>query len=148
MADRQKSPSSEPGAPPPWANWLRRSDQAVIGAVVGVFLVAMAVWWFFRGGARGELIDIDRAAPRRIEFQVDLNKATWAELSLLPGVGEARAKAIVASRQADGPFRHPDDLMRIRGFGPRTIESVRPYLAPLPGEATYVESGRRLEGIE
>jgi competence protein ComEA len=80
-------------------------------------------------------------------LRIDINKASWAELSLLPGVGEARAKAIVASREKQGPFSRPEDLGRIRGIGPRTIEGLRGYLSPLPGEAIYVDSGRERDPV-
>lgn len=125
----------------PWSLWMLPREQACIAAATAACLVAMAAWWLVRQGAEGGFVDIDRAEPLRLDFQVDLNRASWAELSLLPGVGEARAKAIVASRENEGPFRHPEDLGRIRGFGPRTIERVRPYLAPLPGEGVLVNSG-------
>ena len=118
-----------------------RHDQAMIGAGLVIFLACSGGWWILRERDQG-WVEIDRADKRRIDLKIDINKASWAELSLLPGVGEARAKAIVASREKEGPFTRPDDLRRIRGFGPRTIEGLRGYLSPLPGEAIYVESGR------
>jgi competence protein ComEA len=42
---------------------------------------------------------------------IDLNAATADVLSTLPGIGEVRAAAIVASRQADGPFASVDELL-------------------------------------
>lgn len=51
---------------------------------------------------------------------------------MLPGLGETLAKRIVASRESEGPFRDHDDLRRVRGIGPRTLERIRPYLLPIP----------------
>jgi competence protein ComEA len=49
----------------------------------------------------------------------------------LPEIGEALAKGIVESREQDGPFASHDDLDRVRGIGPKTLERIRPYLRPV-----------------
>ena len=49
----------------------------------------------------------------------------------MPSIGEQLAKRIVADRQENGPFRDHGDLRRVRGIGPRTLETMRPYLLPL-----------------
>jgi len=56
---------------------------------------------------------------------VNLNSATVGELDELPGVGPATAAAIVAHRQANGPFASVDDLESVRGIGPAKIEGLR-----------------------
>jgi competence protein ComEA len=78
-------------------------------------------------------VEIEKAAPQLAQFQVDINKAQWPELATLPGVGRTLAERIVQSREETGPFRDTDDLRRVRGIGPRTLESLRPYLRPMPG---------------
>ncbi len=47
---------------------------------------------------------------------MDLNRASMAELDSLPGIGPARAHAIVAFRDSAGPFRKLDDLRRVPGI--------------------------------
>ena len=59
------------------------------------------------------------------EDPVDLNTATLADLDRLPGVGPATAAAIVAYRDAHGPFRTVDDLGEVRGIGPARLEALR-----------------------
>ena len=49
--------------------------------------------------------------------KVDLNTATAEELMTLPGIGEKRAAAIIAYRQANGPFRIPEELTNVDGIG-------------------------------
>jgi competence protein ComEA len=49
----------------------------------------------------------------------------------MPGIGEQLARRIVADRQERGPFLDLDDLRRVRGIGPRTLEGMKPYLLPL-----------------
>jgi len=47
---------------------------------------------------------------------IDLNRATREDLESLPGVGPATAEAIVSFRDANGPFKSVEDLMRIPGI--------------------------------
>lgn len=56
--------------------------------------------------------------------QIDVNTATEAELTLLPGIGPALAGRIVEDRQQNGPFATLDDLQRVHGIGPRTVERL------------------------
>jgi competence protein ComEA len=113
---------------------LRRADQAVVAGLVLCALVGMAVYWVVQGGPRGELIEIDRAEPLTAKYLVDINKAEWFELAELPDVGEILARRIVESRAAAGPFRDHNDLRRVRGIGPLTLEKLRPYLLPMPDQ--------------
>ena len=52
---------------------------------------------------------------------VDLNKASIEKLETLPGIGPETAKAIIKGR----PFKTIDDLGRVKGIGPATIEKIR-----------------------
>jgi competence protein ComEA len=113
---------------------LRRMDQAAVATVVLFSLVGMGVYWFVQGGHRGELIEIDRADPLTARYLVDINTAEWPELAELPEVGETLARRIVESRAAAGPFGEHDDLLRVNGIGPRTLEGLRPYLLPVPDQ--------------
>ncbi|HYD41277.1 MAG TPA: helix-hairpin-helix domain-containing protein [Anaeromyxobacter sp.] len=56
--------------------------------------------------------------------RIDLNRAGVTELMRLPGVGEKRAQAIVAAR-AKQPFRKPEDVLVVKGIGPRWLARVR-----------------------
>jgi competence protein ComEA len=60
---------------------------------------------------------------------LDPNRAPEVELARLPGVGPALAGRIVRSREADGPFRTVEELVRVSGVGPATLERLRPHLA-------------------
>ena len=111
---------------------LRRTDQAVAAAFIAIALLVMAVWWIWQGQLRGRLIDVERAEPIAIDFKIDVNRADWPELTLMPNIGEQLAKRIVADRQERGPFRDLTDLRRVRGIGPKTLEGMQPFLLPLP----------------
>jgi competence protein ComEA len=58
---------------------------------------------------------------------IDINAADSAELVRIPGVGPVTAQSILAAR-ADRPFASVDDLDRVRGIGPKTLEKIRPYV--------------------
>ena len=122
-------PAARP-ATPPWL--LKRADQAAVAGLTLFALVLMAVWWCRQGGWQGRLIEIDRQPATDIEFLVDINRADWPELAQLPGIGETLSKRIVSSRETRGPFVDHDDLRRVRGIGPKTLEKMRPYLRPMP----------------
>jgi competence protein ComEA len=111
---------------------LRRADQAAVAGLVVAALAGMGLYWFVQGGPRGELIEIDRAEPLSAKFLVDINKAEWPELAELPEIGPILAQRIVESRQVAGPFIDHDDLRRVRGIGPLTLERMKPYLLPMP----------------
>jgi competence protein ComEA len=64
------------------------------------------------------------AAPIARPLRIDINRATAAELSELPGITEARARAIVEERRADGPFASCADLVRVPGIGPATVQNL------------------------
>jgi len=64
--------------------------------------------------------------PVALAGPVNVNTADAATLSAeLTGVGMAKAEAIVAYREANGPFRSVDDLVRVKGIGSRTLEMNR-----------------------
>lgn len=58
-----------------------------------------------------------RGRPLSPGEKIDPNRASAAELDRLPGVGPSLARAIVADRQRNGPFRSPADLERVPGLG-------------------------------
>jgi competence protein ComEA len=59
---------------------------------------------------------------------LDVNAASADELQRIPYVGPVTAAAIVAGR----PFRTVDELDRVRGIGPKTLEKLRPFLVVNP----------------
>jgi len=69
------------------------------------------------GGAMGN--------PDSPSGRLDVNRASLEELQTLPGIGPALAGRILQSRADDGPFRSPEDLLRVRGIGPATLERIR-----------------------
>ncbi len=57
--------------------------------------------------------------------KVNLNTAGKEELVTLPGIGESRADAIIAYREANGPFRAIEEIMNIEGIKEKMFEKIR-----------------------
>jgi competence protein ComEA len=116
----------------PWL--LRRADQFAVAILCAFSLVALAIYWVAHGGLSGRLIEIDRVDPLTVQYKVDINKADWPEFVALPDIGELLAKRIIEYREQSGPFESVDQLQRVRGIGPRILERLRPFLAPVKTE--------------
>lgn len=56
---------------------------------------------------------------------VNINTATVSELTKLSGIGEAKAKAIVAYREANGTFNNIEDLKKVSGIKDGTFEKIK-----------------------
>ena len=65
---------------------------------------------------------------RVLDLPLPLNRATSAELETLPGIGPARAAAIVRERVLGGPYASPAELERVAGIGPVTARRLLPRL--------------------
>ncbi|RED64297.1 ComEA family DNA-binding protein [Cohnella phaseoli] len=55
---------------------------------------------------------------------LDLNRATEADLDALPGIGPSKAKAILAHRDKIGGFRRVEQLLDVKGIGPKVFEHL------------------------
>ncbi len=63
-----------------------------------------------------------------VSFPVNVNQATPAMLQEIPGIGPAKASAIVSHIETNGPLQSLDELVEVPGIGPATLERIRPYL--------------------
>lgn len=59
---------------------------------------------------------------------VSLNRADAAALETIPGIGPAKAAAILTERGRRGAFAAIEDLLDVQGIGPATLEAIRPYV--------------------
>jgi predicted DNA-binding helix-hairpin-helix protein len=74
-------------------------------------------------------------ARRLLGLPIDLNRADAATLETLPGIGAARARAIVAAR----PFARVEELDRVPGIGPRTLAALAGLVGVGPAPAAGPE---------
>ncbi len=59
---------------------------------------------------------------------IDINRASAQDFERLPRIGSELARRIVAYREKHGPFRRVEDLLIIRGIGPKKWRAIRPYM--------------------
>jgi competence protein ComEA len=75
--------------------------------------------------------------PFGVDDTINPNDASSVSLARLPGVGPSRARAIVSYRSRFGgqtgqgriAFGRAEDLERVTGIGPATVEAIRPWLS-------------------
>ena len=63
--------------------------------------------------------------------RVNINSASADELASLPGIGPAKAKAIIDHR-SEQPFRTPDDLRKVKGIGDKLFDRVKDQITVEP----------------
>ena len=107
--------------------WLTNRDQWLVAMVSVVVVILLAAkWQQLRYIDRSEII-LQRGSED-IGYQIELNSATWVELTQLRGIGEAIAQRIVNDRNERGPYSSIDDLQRVDGIGPKTVARNRRWL--------------------
>lgn len=78
--------------------------------------------------AKSSARDKDASAENEaadFEGPVNINQAGLSELTSLNGIGEVIGGRIIEEREDNGLFSSPDDLKRVSGIGPKTVEKNR-----------------------
>jgi competence protein ComEA len=57
--------------------------------------------------------------------KININKASVEEISKLEKIGPKYAERIVQYRKEHGPFAKPEDILKVKGIGPKTFELNR-----------------------
>jgi competence ComEA-like helix-hairpin-helix protein len=75
--------------------------------------------------APARLEPLSAAPPGVLETgRLRINEASRSDLEGLPGIGPALAQRILDERSRSGPFRRPEDLLRVRGIGPKKLKEL------------------------
>lgn len=112
---------------------LTDRQQVAAASILALCIIVMLATAVLRYARREKRINIERPfEARKIELRIDLNRATWPELTLLPEVSETMARRIVEFREIHGQFDSLDEIKQVHGIGPRTFELIQPYFEPLP----------------
>ena len=59
---------------------------------------------------------------------ININTAGASDLQQVPGIGPSTAQKILDTRKSYGTFKSVDDLLAIKGIGPKKLEKMRKYL--------------------
>lgn len=108
--------------------WLRRSDQLFVGALLITAFALMGAHWLRLSGWGLRTVEIDRAPASEYAYRLDVNRATWVEWAQLDGIGQTLGERIVADREVNGPFTSVDDVLRVKGIGPKKLDQMRRWL--------------------
>jgi competence ComEA-like helix-hairpin-helix protein len=104
------------------------------------FVISVCVAVFFSYGFVSNLVRSGSAfsgCEVKLESRINPNDAPVASLVRLPGIGMARAGAIVAYRQrskfigkdsSSPAFRNCNDLQKVSGIGPKTVQNINEWL--------------------
>ena len=130
---------------------MKISKLELISLLLAAAFAAFAAGWFLRGASSAQPVQVEtqdllasntpvvvqvtptaepssqdtpEASQPSAQGKIDLNTATKEELMTLPGIGEKRAADIIADREANGPFRIPEDLTRVSGIGEGILEGL------------------------
>ena len=96
-------------------NVTSRFVSKLAGLAVAALLAAVGLKQCGKPGSREQIAE-------RSAKVVDVNTASADDLMLLPRVNEAMARRIIAGR----PYDVVDDLAKVSGIGPKTLEGLRP----------------------
>ena len=107
--------------------WLRRIWAGL--GLLAVVLLMTALAYYPPLYASGYTPVTAAAQPQiGVEEKVNLNTADEARLQVLPGIGPARAQAIVAYRKTHGAFSSVEELLEVKGIGEKILAEIRDYV--------------------
>jgi len=114
-------------------DWTSGPAKWAAVAILGAASVTGVAWSIAADvGAPAHLTRGDKeigvnAPADEVAYTIDINSAGAAELELLPRIGPALAARIVEDREFNGSFADLDELERVHGIGPKTVDQLRPY---------------------
>lgn len=79
-------------------------------------------------GEQVTTVSSSAASGQASSGKLNLNAATEAELTTLPGIGPAKAQAILEYREQNGRFKSVDDLKNVSGIGEKTFEKLKEFI--------------------
>lgn len=141
-AESQPTAAPRTADPADGDSWLgiNHTDQLIIGLIMLALISLLTVRWYQTGAVERSSLLISREMPAP-GYRIDLNSATWPELTQLDGIGPAMAQRIVEDRDRRGPFQSVDDLTRVKGIGPKLLERNRQWLRIGLQESGSADSG-------
>ena len=67
-----------------------------------------------------------------VDFPVNINTATQAELEQIPGIGPVKALAIINYIKTNGAIQNSGDILNVKGIGPATLRKMEEFIVTEP----------------
>ncbi|MFW5923250.1 MAG: ComEA family DNA-binding protein [Planctomycetota bacterium] len=129
--------------------WFELSGRElkVLLIVAAVALLALSGERLYTEVTSGPEVKVEGGMEEPLRpVRIDINSAEPYELELVNGIGATTAENIVNYRAESGRFRSLEDLRKVHGIGPQTLNELRPYLMCEPPSGS--EDGDRAGGQE
>ncbi len=119
---------------------FNRNEQIILLLLCGILIVGIVIRYLdskdpdripdFEVRKNAVEVPPEKEKPEVSQAQelIDINSATAKEFERLPGIGPQIAGRIVAYREKNGAFKRVDDITKVRGIGPKTLERLRSHL--------------------
>lgn len=103
---------------------------AIVFAIVGGILIAYSLNQpvIYQRYDIALKSDLQAETSKQVEFPVNINTATYEELSAVPNIGATKASAILEYRDKIGAYTSVEQIMDIRGIGESTYYEIAGYL--------------------
>jgi comEA protein len=86
-------------------------------------------WKSVNDEVKAALVQPEEVKPGEVQQNknspININQADVNELGNLPGIGPVKAQAIVDYRTENGNFQSKEDMMKVKGIGPKTFERLK-----------------------
>ncbi len=112
--------------------------EKIILVVTVLALIGTATFFFSEGGGEqynagahtvwSEPVDAQEHSPEHVQQLVNINTADADQLQTLYGIGPVLAQRIVSDREENGPFRLPENIIRVKGIGQGKLEQIINYI--------------------
>ena len=107
---------------------FRPRDRRIMTVLMSVLLLWLVCEWILVATRRPDPLLLQRGSEFHANFRVNVNDSIWVDWTQLEGIGPSLAQRIVVYRNLHGPFSSIEDVARVPGIGPTTLDRIRPWL--------------------
>lgn len=107
------------------------SDKTIIRLLIimiCILLTYIAGMKFTEEFSETTLSAIPEISTSQFIEKININSDNIFELCKIPGIGEAKANAIIEYRKENGDFYSIEELKRVSGIGEKNYEKIKEYI--------------------
>ncbi len=107
---------------------FRPRDRRIMTVLMSILLLWLVCEWILVATRRPDPLLLQRGSEFHANFRVNVNDSIWVDWTQLEGIGPSLAQRIVVYRNLHGRFSSIEDVARVPGIGPTTLDRIRPWL--------------------